>query len=65
MGFSTRSEFLRNLLRRYFSGQRQFEAFTPKPLEEIKFELAKTGKYSEKFIESVANGLSKSSLYAN
>lgn len=63
-GFSTRSEFIRNLLRQYLLGEREFEPFIPRPLEEIKLELAKTGKYSQKFIESVVKGISKSSLHA-
>jgi len=63
-GFATRSEFIRALLRRYFADELEFEVFNPKPIEEVKLELAKTGKYSQKFIESVTKGLSKSSLYA-
>lgn len=63
-GFSTRSEFIRSLLRRYFSGEFELKTFTPKPIEEIKLELAKSGKYSQEFIESIAKGLSKSSAYA-
>ncbi len=63
-GFATRSEFIRSLLRRYFAGDGvRFETFTPRPLEEIKLELAKTGKYSQEFIESVIKGLAKSSTY--
>lgn len=64
-GFATRSEFIRALLRRYLTAGVEFERFTPRPIEEIKLELAKTGKYSEKFIESVTRGLSKSSAYAS
>ncbi len=64
-GFSTRSEFIRTLLRKYFVGELEFETFSPRPISEIKFELAKTGKYSEDFINSVAKGLSKSSSYAS
>jgi len=64
-GFATRSEFIRSLLRRYFSGKLELETFTPKPIEEIRLELAKSGKYSEEFIESVTKGLSKSSAYAD
>lgn len=64
-GFATRSEFIRDLLRRYFVKELEFVTFKPKPLEEIKLELAKTGKYNQKFIESVVNGLSKSSLYGS
>lgn len=62
-GFASRSEFIRSLLRRYFLGELNLETFTPRPLNEIKLELAKTGKYSQKFIESVTKGLSKSSPY--
>lgn len=64
-GYATRSEFIRSLLRQYFSGEFNLEPFAPKPLEEIKLELAKTGKYSQEFIESVIKGLSKSSVYGN
>lgn len=64
-GFATRSEFIRALLRRYLTGGVEFETFTSRPIEEIKLELAKTGKYSEKFIESVTRGLSKSSAYGS
>lgn len=63
-GFATRSEFIRAVLRRYFSGEWELETFTPKPIDEIKLKLTKTGKYSQEFIESVAKGLSKSSVYA-
>jgi len=62
-GFATRSEFIRSLLRRYFSGELQFEEFERMPLGQARMELARTGKYSEKFIESVVKGLAKSSLY--
>ncbi len=64
LGFSTRSEFVRSLLRRYFTGELSLEPFIPKPLEEIKSDLVRTGKYGEKFIDSVVSGLSKSSPYA-
>ena len=63
-GFATRSEFVRNLLRSYFSEEQSFEEFTHIPPQELKLELARTGKYSEKFIESVVKGFKKSSLYA-
>jgi len=63
-GFATRSEFLRTLLRRYFIKELPFETFTPKPISEIRLELAQTGKYSQEFIESVIKGLSQSSIYA-
>ena len=64
LGFSTRSEFMRSILRRYFTGELTLEPFIPKPLAEIQTDLTKTGKYSKKFIESVVLGLSKSSPYA-
>jgi len=63
-GFATRSEFIRTLLRRYFTKEMPLETFTPKPINTIRLELAQTGKYSEKFIESVIKGLSQSSAYA-
>ncbi|MBI5452741.1 ribbon-helix-helix protein, CopG family [Candidatus Gottesmanbacteria bacterium] len=64
LGFSTRSEFMRSLLRRYFTGELSLSPFIPKPLEEIKSDLVRTGKYDKKFIDSVVLGLSKSSPYA-
>lgn len=64
VGFATRSEFIRTLVRRYFTRELEFERFVPKPLDEVKLELAKTGKYSQEFIESIIKGLSKSSAYA-
>lgn len=64
LGFSTRSEFMRSLLRRYFTGELTLEPFIPKPLDEIRIDLTKTGKYSKKFIDSVVSGISKSSPYA-
>jgi len=64
-GFATRSEFIRDLLRKYFSAELSFETFQSKPLEEIKYELTKTGKYNQEFIESVVKGLKKSSKYAH
>ena len=63
-GFSTRSEFVRSLIRKYFASEElKFEVFDPLPVNEIKLELAKTGKYNQEFIESVIKGLSKSSKY--
>ncbi len=63
-GYATRSEFIRALLRKYFSGELELEVFTPRPLEEVRQKMAKTGKYNSKFINSVTKGLSKSSAYA-
>ncbi|MEK7550852.1 MAG: ribbon-helix-helix domain-containing protein [Patescibacteria group bacterium] len=65
LGFATRSEFIRDILRKYFSQETGFEVFKPVLLDEVKFQMAKTGKYSQKFIEGVTKGLSKSSVYAN
>ena len=63
-GFATRSEFMRTLLRRYFAGEvPKLEEFEPIPLEQIRLELAQTGKYSEKFINSVIKGFERSSIY--
>ena len=64
-GYATRSEFIRTLLRRYIHDEMSGETFTHRPLGEIKLELARTGKYNQRFIESVLKGLSKSSLYAS
>lgn len=64
-GFATRSEFIRTVLRRYFSGELTLEVFQPRPISQIKIELAQTGRYSEQFIESLTKGLAKSSLYGN
>ena len=64
-GFATRSEFIRDLLRQYFFKEIEFKKFEYQPLEKIKLELAKTGKYDQKFIESVTEGLAKSSKYEN
>lgn len=64
-GYSTRSEFIRSLLRKYF-GELTLEPFIPRPLSEIENELRETGKYNEKFIKSVLNGLKENStFYAN
>ncbi len=63
-GLSTRSEFVRSLLRKYFTVEElKFEVFDPRSIDEIKLDLAKTGKYNQEFIESVTKGLSKSSIY--
>lgn len=64
MGFATRSEFIRSLIRRYFgSSELTFDPFIPRPLKEIEQGLRKTGKYNEPFIKSVVAGLNKSSFY--
>lgn len=64
-GFATRSEFIRNLIRKHFTqaNELEFQEFEEVPLEQLRLELARTGKYSEEFIESVIEGLTKSSAY--
>jgi hypothetical protein len=64
-GFASRSEFIRSLLRRYFFPEIKLETFTPQPLSQVKKDLALTGKYNQKFINSVVKGLEKSSAYGN
>lgn len=64
MGFATRSEFIRNLLRKYFTKEElKLEPFVPRPLEEIEKGLTQAGKYNQKFIKSVIKGLKDSSFY--
>ncbi|HBC72298.1 MAG: hypothetical protein UX91_C0001G0012 [Candidatus Amesbacteria bacterium GW2011_GWB1_47_19] len=63
-GYATRSEFFRALLRKYFASGTKFEVFSPQPLDNIKAGLKKTGKYNRKFINSLIQGLSESSVYA-
>lgn len=62
-GFATRSEFIRSLLREYFSGELKLEPFIPRPLQEIRNGLKKSGKYNEKFIDSAIKGFETSSFY--
>lgn len=68
-GFATRSEFIRSLLRRYFTNEvRQdlvFQTFQPKPLKQVRSAFEKTGKYNKQFIDSLIEGLSQSSAYAD
>lgn len=64
-GFSSRSELVRDLLRKHLFEKGEFKVFKKRGIDEIKLELARTGKYSQVFIESVTKGLSKSSLYEN
>lgn len=64
-GFATRSEFIRNLIRRYLFPEIELEAFKSRPLKAIKKDLEDTGKYNQKFIDSVIKGLKRSSIYAD
>ncbi len=61
LGFATRSEFIRSLLRGFFAKEEGLELkeFEPVPLKQLKLELLKTGKYNEKFINSVIEGFKK------
>ena len=74
-GYASKSEFFRTLIRLYFyfkedtlsetSNKKElfFLPFKKKPISKIKQDFRKTGKYSEKFIQSVISGLKKSSVY--
>lgn len=62
-GYATRSEFVRSVLRQHLGDELELDEFDPVPLEQLRAELAKTGKYSEQFIESVINGFKRSPLY--
>lgn len=63
-GFATRSEFIRSLIRKYFGSEELvLEEFVSRPLDEIRKEFEKTGKYKKKFIKSLIRGLKESSLY--
>ena len=63
--FSTRSEFFRELLRDYFSKPYKLEPFKKLPISEIERDLRKTGKYNDRFIESLISGLKRSSVYVD
>ncbi|MBI5358255.1 hypothetical protein HZB69_01335 [Candidatus Amesbacteria bacterium] len=62
---ATRSEFFRALLRKYFTKSIEFKPFVKIPLGQIRDELKESGKYNDKFINSVVKGFSKSSYYAS
>ena len=66
-GFATRSEFIRSLLCGYYAkGQElEFEEFKPVPLDQLRADLERTGKYNQKFINSVIKGFKRSSIYAD
>ena len=66
-GYASRSEFIRALLRFYVNSQEKkiiFSNFKKLPLGLVKKELNGSGKYNDKFINSVITGLGKSSAYA-
>ena len=64
-GFSTRSEFIRSLIRKYLHEELTLEPFVPVPLDQIRQEMTAAKKYNRKFIDSVIAGLSRSSFYAD
>lgn len=69
-GFASRSEFLRDLLRKHFEGEDKAKfplpvvVYNKKPLDEVRREMEASGKYNKKFIDSVVKGLARSSVYA-
>lgn len=69
--YTSRSEFFRMLLRFYESLVKrqilplEFMEFQKRPLKEIKKGLVATGKYDQKFIRAILNGLKRESLYAD
>ena len=67
-GFASRSEFFRTLIRTYAmikKGNVDLLPFETKPISDIRYELKKEQKYNKKFISSVVEGLSKSSVYVH
>lgn len=70
-GFASRSEFLRDLLRKYLGGEKEDKfplpviVYKKKPLVKVRREMEATGKYNKKFIDSVIRGLARSSIYAH
>lgn len=69
--YASRSEFFRTLLRIYTALVKreatalEFQEFKKIPLKTLKREMAATGKYNKKFIQEIAKGLAKSSIYAD
>lgn len=72
-GYANRSEFFRTVLRslsqkpavlKTVANELEFVEFKKRPLPEMRTMLESTGKYNQKFINSIMKGLSKSSVYA-
>lgn len=65
-GYASRSEFFRALLRTFLIKDNilNLEPFERIPLENIRTGLQSSGKYNQKFINSVMKGFTKSSIYA-
>ena len=67
-GFASRSEFFRTLIRVYtaLKGEKlELLEFSAKSIDEVEKGLLNTGKYNQKFIQSLVSGLGKSSVYEN
>lgn len=66
-GFATYSEFIRALVRTYFTKTEKFkfEEFKPVSLAKLREEFTNTGKYNQKFIDSLIEGFKNSSVYAD
>ncbi len=43
----------------------EFEDFIFRPLDEVRADFEKTGKYSKEFVDSLMKGLARSSIYAD
>ena len=69
-GFASRSEFLRDLLRKYLEGKETAKFPLPivvhkkQPLDVVRRDMEGSGKYNKKFVDSVIKGLARSSVYA-
>lgn len=69
-GFASRSEFLRDLLRKYLEGKNAAKfplpivVYKKQPLDKVRRDMEVSGKYNKKFVDSVIKGLARSSVYA-
>jgi len=69
-GFASRSEFLRDLLRKHLENKSEARfplpimVYKKQPLEKVRQDMEASGKYNKKFVDSVVRGLARSSIYA-
>lgn len=69
-GFASRSEFLRDLLRKYLEGKETAKfplpivVYRKQPLDKVRRDMEASGKFNKKFVGSVIKGLARSSVYA-
>ncbi len=69
-GFASRSEFLRDLLRKYLEGKSEAKfplpivVYKKQPIDNVRRDMEASGKYNKKFVDSVVRGLARSSVYA-